>query len=239
MEIYPAMDLFGGEIVRLREGRFEERTVFGSDIAGTARSFREAGAEWIHVIDLEGAKKGFPCHLSAIAALLDAGLRVQYGGGLRTAESLDAAFSAGAERVYSGSLFASDPAGAGTLFKRFGDRLIPAVDIRNGRVAVSGWQETAGLSPEQLMEGISASGFSLFLVTAVHRDGTGTGPDREMYRRLRTSFPGISVIAAGGISSLEDIRSLSRDGVAGAVLGRALYEGRVRLGDALKEVSEC
>jgi phosphoribosylformimino-5-aminoimidazole carboxamide ribotide isomerase len=239
MEIYPAMDLFGGEIVRLREGRFEERTVFGSDIAGTARSFREAGAEWIHVIDLEGAKKGFPCHLSAIAALLDAGLRVQYGGGLRTTESLDAAFSAGAERVYSGSLFASDPAGAEALFKRFGNRLIPAVDIRNGRVAVSGWQETAGLSPGQLMEGISASGFTLFLVTAVHRDGTGTGPDREMYRRLRTSFPGISFIAAGGISSLEDIRSLARDGMAGAVLGRALYEGRVRLGDALKEVSEC
>lgn len=239
MEIYPAMDLFGGEIVRLREGRFEERTVFGSDIAGTARSFREAGAEWIHVIDLEGAKKGFPCHLSAIAALLDAGLRVQYGGGLRTTESLDAAFSAGAERVYSGSLFASDPAGAEALFKRFGNRLIPAVDIRNGRVAVSGWQETAGLSPGQLMERISASGFTLFLVTAVHRDGTGTGPDREMYRRLRTSFPGISFIAAGGISSLEDIRSLARDGMAGAVLGRALYEGRVRLGDALKEVSEC
>lgn len=239
MEIYPAMDLFEGEIVRLREGRFEERTVFGSDIAGTARSFREAGAEWIHVIDLEGAKKGFPCHLSVIGTLLDAGLRVQYGGGLRTTENLDAAFSAGAERVYSGSLFASDPAGAEAFFSRYGARVIPAVDIRNGRVAVSGWQETADFSPERLVEGLTASGFSLFLVTAVHRDGTGTGPDREMYRRLSTSFPGISVIAAGGISSLKDIHALARDGMAGAVLGRALYDGTMRLEDALKEASAC
>ncbi len=239
MEIFPAMDLFEGDIVRLREGRFEERTVFGSNIAGTARSFREQGAEWIHVIDLEGAKKGFPCHLPAIGTLLDAGLRVQYGGGLRTEEHLEAAFSAGAERVYSGSLFASDPAGSETLFRRFGARVIPAVDIRNGCVAVSGWQKTAALSPERLVERTAASGFTLFLVTAVHRDGTGAGPDLEMYRRLRGIFPDISLIAAGGISSLEDIRSLAREGMAGAVLGRALYTGTVKLGDALKEVSEC
>ncbi|MDK2958773.1 MAG: phosphoribosylformimino-5-aminoimidazole carboxamide ribotide isomerase [Synergistaceae bacterium] len=239
MEIFPAMDLFGGEIVRLRQGRFDERTVFGSDIAGTARSFLQAGADWIHVIDLEGAKKGFPCHLSAIETLQAAGLRIQYGGGLRTEEHLEAAFSAGAERVYSGSLFASDPAGGETLFRRFGKSVIPAVDIRNGRVAVSGWQETAALSPERLVERIAASGFTLFLVTAVHRDGTGTGPDREMYRSLRSSFPDLSFIAAGGISSLEDIRTLARDGMSGAVLGRALYEGAVRLEDALKEASEC
>ena len=239
MELFPAMDLYQGEIVRLRQGRFEERTVFGSDIAGTARSFREEGAEWIHVIDLEGAKKGFPCHLSAIGMLLDAGLKVQYGGGLRTEDHLEAAFSAGAERIYSGSLFASDPAGGNILFRRFGNRVIPAVDIRNGEVAVSGWQVTAPFSPEQLVEHIAASGFTLFLVTAVHRDGTGTGPDLEMYRSLRNSFPDLSIIAAGGISSLENIRSLAGAGMAGAVLGRALYEGTVKLGDALKEASGC
>jgi|LSQX01.2.fsa_nt_gb phosphoribosylformimino-5-aminoimidazole carboxamide ribotide isomerase len=239
MDIYPAMDLFGGEIIRLREGRFEERTAYGSDLEGTARMFREAGSEWIHVIDLEGAKKGLPCHLSAIAVLKNTGLRVQYGGGLRSAETIDAALAAGAERVYSGSLLGTDPSKAAQLYERFGNRIIPAVDIRNGRVAISGWQETAALSPEQLVERIAASGFTLFLVTAVHRDGTGTGPDREMYRRLLASCPGISFIAAGGISTLEDIRHLAGDGLSGAVLGRALYEGTVGLDEAMKEASKC
>lgn len=239
MDIYPAMDLLGGAIVRLREGRFGEKTVYGSDFEGTARSFADAGSEWIHVIDLEGAKTGSPCHLHIIGKLRSAGLKIQYGGGLRTEENIASALDAGADRVYAGSLPAESPEKLEELFHRFGGRLIPAIDIRNGKTAVSGWQKEGPLSPEMLMEKCKRAGFRLYLVTAVHRDGTASGPDRKMYRELRDAFPEMSLIAAGGISSLDDIWRLKADGLAGTVLGKSLYEGTVDLKQAIREASSC
>lgn len=239
MDIYPAMDLLGGAIVRLREGRFGEKTVYGNDFTGTAKSFADAGSEWIHVIDLEGAKTGTPCHLHIIEKLRSEGLKVQYGGGLRTEENIASALDAGAERVYAGSLPAKSPENLEELFHRFGDRLIPAIDIRSGKTAVSGWQKDGSLSPEMLLEKCKRAGFRLFLVTAVNRDGTASGPDRKMYRELRGIFPEVSLIAAGGISSLDDIRCLKADGLEGAVLGKSLYEGTIDLKEAIREASSC
>ena len=239
MLIFPAMDLYGGEIVRLRRGEFHNKTVYSASIEETAKSFLEAGSSWIHLIDLQGAEEGAPRHLSVIGRLKSLGLLVQYGGGLRSEEDIAAAFEAGADRIYLGSLIVKDRFLAGRVFDAYGRKIIPAVDIRNGEVVVSGWKEVGALSPEALLERLRAIGYRLFLVTAVHRDGTGSGPDREMYRRLRTRFTELEIIAAGGLSSLEDVRNLMADGLAGAVLGRSLYEGNIRLPDALKEVASC
>lgn len=239
MNIFPAMDLFGGKIIRLQEGRFDQRIVYEADIEITARSFREAGAEWIHIIDLEGAKMGTPRHLHILKKFQGTGLKVQYGGGLRSEKSITSAFAAGAERIYMGSLLCTAPAMAKRLFSRYGERIIPAIDIRNGAAVISGWQEDVPRSPESLLHHLFSVGFPLFLVTAVHRDGTGSGPDRAMYRRLLSLFPGASFLAAGGISSLEDLRNLKADGLTGAVLGKALYEGKINLKNALLEAGIC
>jgi phosphoribosylformimino-5-aminoimidazole carboxamide ribotide isomerase len=239
MIVFPAMDLYGGEIVRLSKGDFAARTVYSADIEETAKSFLKAGSQWIHLIDLQGAEEGTPRHLSVIRRLKAAGLLVQYGGGLRSEENIAAAFEAGADRLYLGSLLVKDRFLAGRVFDAYGPKIIPAVDIRDGDVVISGWKERGGISPEALLERLRAIGYRLFLVTAVHRDGTGSGPDREMYRRLLAYFPGIGIIAAGGLSSMEDVRNLREDGLEGIVLGKSIYEGSIILRDALREASSC
>ncbi len=239
MIVFPAMDLYGGEIVRLRQGKFSDRTVYQAKIGETAKSFLEAGSEWIHLIDLQGAEEGAPQHLSVIGLLKKTGLLVQYGGGLRSEEDIAEAFAAGADRIYLGSILVKDRFLAGRMYDAHGPKIIPAVDIRNGDVMISGWKEPGGIAPETLIERLRAIGYRLFLITAVHRDGMERGPDREMYRRLLVRFPDIGIIAAGGLSSLEDVRNLKEDGLAGAVLGRSLYEGSILLKDALREAASC
>ncbi len=240
MEIYPAMDLYEGQVIRLARGDFSKISRYEGSPLETARSFAEAGARWIHLIDLEGAKKGKPCHLPLIPDLKALGLSVQYGGGLRSPLSVEEAVASGADRVYLGSLLGKDPSVGKALRLRFGgERIIPAVDIRNGAAAVDGWQSDAPRSPEELLAVLTDQGYSRFLVTAVSRDGMAGGPDLELYRRLAALFPGGEFIAAGGISSPSDLKNLERNGLWGAVIGKALYEGGIVLSDVLKEVGPC
>ena len=240
MVIYPAMDLFEGRVIRLSQGNFSKISRYEGTPRETAQSFAEAGAKWIHLIDLEGAKKGKPCHLSLLPSLKALGLSVQYGGGLRSAESVEEALQAGADRIYVGSLLGKEPRTGEVLLSRFGDkRVIPAIDIRNGATAVNGWQSDSTLSPEELLCTLTAQGYSRFLVTAVSRDGMGQGPDFELYEHFGSLFPKAEFIAAGGISSLLDLKNLERDGLWGAVIGKALYEGRISLSKALKEAGSC
>ena len=237
MIVFPAMDLYGGKIVRLRQGEFAEKTIYPAKIDETAHNFFEAGSKWIHLIDLQGAEEGVPRHLSVIGTLKKKGLRVQYGGGLRSEKDISSAFKAGADRIYLGSILVKDRFLADTLYDAYGPKVIPAVDIRGGEVVISGWKESGGITPEALIERLRLIGYRLFLITAVHKDGMGSGPDRGLYRRLLENFPNIDIIASGGLSSLEDIRNLKGDGLAGTVLGRSLYEGTVSLADALREAA--
>ncbi|NLB83835.1 MAG: 1-(5-phosphoribosyl)-5-[(5-phosphoribosylamino)methylideneamino] imidazole-4-carboxamide isomerase [Synergistaceae bacterium] len=240
MEIYPAMDLYEGRVIRLAQGDFSKISRYEGTPEQTARSFAEAGARWIHLIDLEGAKKGKPCHLPLILEMKALGLSVQYGGGLRSALSVEEALQAGADRVYVGSLLGKDPTAGESLRSRFGgERIIPAVDIRNGAAAVNGWQSEALRSPEELLLALTDQGYSRFLVTAVSRDGMGQGADLELYRRLAALLPKGEFIAAGGISSPADLKNLEREGLWGAVIGKALYEGGISLSEIMKEVRPC
>ncbi len=238
MILLPAIDLYKGAVVRLRKGEFSDSTVFPEAPEDAVLRFRQAGAESIHVIDLEGAECGRPVHANVLPDLKRHGLRIHFGGGLRTAGSIETALNAGADAVYVGSALA-DPSLAATLFARFAERIIPAVDVRGGRTAVDGWKTTTRETPEQSVERLTALGWKTLLVTSVERDGCGLGPDVALYERILTLFPGLSILAAGGTSTLSDIRALRETGLAGAVLGRALYDGKLDLARAFAEASEC
>ena len=238
MILLPAIDLYKGNVVRLRKGDFSDSTVFPDAPEDAAIRFRQAGAEYIHVIDLEGAECGRPVHANVLPVLKRHGVRIHFGGGLRAAGSIETALNAGADAVYVGSALA-DPSLAERLFARFADRIIPAVDVRGGRTAVDGWKTTTNETPEQSVGRLTALGWKTFLVTSVERDGCGLGPDIALYERILTLFPGLSILAAGGTASVTDIRALRETGLAGAVLGRALYDGTLDLARAFAEASEC
>lgn len=231
MELYPAIDLYGGKVVRLENGLFDKIKTYREDPTDTAMEFIRAGTRWIHLIDLEGAQKGHPVHLSTLREIKSTtGATIQYGGGLRTVEDVEEALSQGADRVYLGSLmFKGDPQ---KLWERFGDRIVPSVDVKGGSVAISGWTETTSLSPEEGIRQLMDVGYKTFLVTSVGRDGTGTGPDVSLYEKLAPL--GGELIAAGGIRNLEDIGNMVKSGVSGTVLGTCLYRGTLDLKEALE-----
>ena len=239
MTIYPAIDLYGGKVVRLRRGEFSTAKEMAPDLLEVALRFREAGCNWIHVVDLEGAERGHPVHLSAIERLKKFNLKLQYGGGLRTVDDVGAALALGADRAMVGSLLFKDPGAAAALWKFHGEAILPAVDVKNGRVAISGWLEATPLSPSKAITNLAELGYFRFLVTSVERDGTKGGPDLLLYSELLKSFPELALIAAGGISSVEDIIALRDLGVEGAVIGKAVYERSFDLKSAIEVSCKC
>lgn len=239
MNIYPAIDLYEKKVVRLARGDYTRMTEYGTDPLEWGRLFRDSGVEWLHIIDLEGAQAGKPLHLEVLEKLVGLGLRIQYGGGIRNMESIRKVLESGASRVLIGSLLMEKERSPAELFSRFGHAVTPAVDIRNGRVALKGWTSLSDTSAEAFTRMLVDEGFSTFLFTSIEKDGTLEGPDFQLYSALRNHFPGIRIMAAGGISSLEDILSLKQAGVDGAVLGKSLYEGRINLKEALEVLAEC
>ncbi|MGC9490056.1 MAG: HisA/HisF-related TIM barrel protein [Thermovirgaceae bacterium] len=239
MNIYPAIDLYGKKVVRLAKGDYSRITEYGNDPLEWGRLFRDSGVGWLHIIDLEGAQTGKPLHLDILEKLVGLGLRIQYGGGIRNMESIRKVLESGASRVLIGSLLLERESSPAELFSRFGHTVTPAVDIRNGRVALKGWTSLSNMSTKAFTRRLVEEGFSTFLFTSIEKDGTLEGPDLFLYSALRNHFPGIRIMAAGGISSLEDILSLKQAGVDGAVLGKSLYEGRINLKEALEVLAEC
>jgi phosphoribosylformimino-5-aminoimidazole carboxamide ribotide isomerase len=239
VKIYPAIDLYGKKVVRLAKGDYTRMTEYGDDPLEWGRLFRDSGARWLHVIDLEGAQSGKPLHLEALGKLVGLGLRVQYGGGIRDVESIRKVLESGASRVLIGSLLLETERSPAELFSRFGHAVTPAIDIQNGRVALKGWTSLSGTSATAFTRMLVEEGFSTFLFTSIEKDGTLEGPDLSLYSTLRNHFPDIRIMAAGGISSLEDILFLKQAGVDGAVLGKSLYEGRINLKEALEVLAEC
>jgi phosphoribosylformimino-5-aminoimidazole carboxamide ribotide isomerase len=227
--VYPAIDVLEGRVVRLREGRREAVTVEGGDPAAAAERFAAEGAAWLHLVDLDGAFSGRP-DVSLVARVAAAGPPVQVGGGYRGLVDIEAALEAGAARVLVGTAaldvgFLRDAAG------RFGDALAVAVDARDGAVAVEGWTAAASLSPAELAARCADAGVARLLVTATRRDGTLEGPDLDLLADVLGA--GLPVIAAGGVASLDDLRALRDLGCEGAVAGSALWLGRFALADAV------
>jgi phosphoribosylformimino-5-aminoimidazole carboxamide ribotide isomerase len=232
-ELLPAIDLLGGRVVRLVQGDFTRETAYGNDPAAVARDFAAAGATWLHVVDLDGAREGEPRQLertAEIVAEVYGRARVEIGGGLRTPEAVAGALGTGAARAVVGTAALRDPAFALTLVARYGpERIVASIDVRDGMALGEGWREGApGLPAAEAVTMLAAAGIGTFEVTAIERDGRMEGPDVGLLRSLVALGQG-RIIASGGISSTDDIVAVQAAGCAGAIVGRALYEGRIDL----------
>lgn len=237
-DLIPAIDLRDGHVVRLRRGDFAAETAYTADPSGIALEFAAAGATWLHVVDLDGARSGEPQHLETIAGIVDvtAGLvRCEVAGGLRSLEHVAAALGSGAGRVVIGTAALRDPAFAAAIVATHGTgRLAVAIDVRDGLAIGEGWREGApGVPAADAMTRLADAGVVTFEVTAINRDGLLEGPDLELLGRL-ARLSGSDVIASGGISSLDDLRAVADQGCVGAIVGRALYEGRIDLREAVE-----
>ena len=233
----PAIDLVAGRIVRLEQGDFARTTAYDEDPVACGSAFAEAGARWIHVVDLDGARLGTPRQLETIAAVIERvgdGAKVEVAGGLRSAGAVAAALAVGAGRVVLGTAALRDPALIGTLVARHGaDRIVVALDVRDGRARGSAWAaDPEDPFVEVAFLRLADVGVTTFEVTAIERDGLLRGPDVPLYQRL-VSLQAATVIASAGVASLDDLRRLRDSGCAGAIVGRAIYEGRLDLREAL------
>lgn len=232
MIVIPAIDLLGGKVVRLQQGRYDAITVYDDDPAGRARAWR-GQASMIHVVDLEGARQGRPVQTEAVRAIAEAfGQGIEVGGGVRTRETFEAYFSLGATRVVLGSAAVKDAALVRALAAERPGVVVLAVDARDGFVAVDGWTQTTRVSAVDLVTSYAGVPLAGILYTDVARDGTRIGPNVDATAALasRTSTP---IIASGGVGTLEHLRALAERGIAECIVGRALYEGAFTLEEAI------
>jgi phosphoribosylformimino-5-aminoimidazole carboxamide ribotide isomerase len=235
VDLFPAIDIRHGRVVRLSQGEATRQTVYGDDPVAVAERFAEQGAAWIHVVDLDRAFGDGEnlAMVRRIVARVGSRVRVQLGGGLRTVERVREGLEQGVSRVVVGTAAAIDPAVVPAVLAAEGaDRIAVGIDARDGHVAIRGWTETAGLTAEALARRVAADGVRTVIYTDVARDGMLAGPDLDGARRLQAA--GLGVIASGGVAGLADIRAVREAGLAGVIVGRALYEGRFGLTEALE-----
>ncbi len=236
MELYPAVDVQGGRVVRLRQGAADQATAYADDPLTVAQGFARDGARWVHFVDLDRAFGRGDNRELARRFLTAAAVPVQVGGGLRSEDAIDEMLSWGAARVVIGTKAATDPALVERLLARHGpERLVVGIDAKNGQVAVRGWTEVFDLTVPELARRVHAQGARTVIYTDVARDGMLSGPDVPGARTLAEL--GLDVIVSGGVASLDDLRSARAAGLAGAIVGRALYEGRFTVPEALRCVA--
>lgn len=228
MEILPAIDLREGKVVRLFQGDYDKMTVFGENPLETALDFKAAGAENLHLVDLDGAKDGEPKNFGFISEILkSSGLKVEIGGGIRSEQRIAAYLEAGAERVILGTAAVRDFNFTAEMAKKYGRHIAVGVDARDGFVATDGWLETSGLESYELCTRLRDAGVETIIYTDIACDGASQGTNLDAYERL--SKIGVNIIASGGIGSMEELIKLREIGVWGAILGKSLYTGRLDL----------
>jgi phosphoribosylformimino-5-aminoimidazole carboxamide ribotide isomerase len=232
-ELLPAIDVLAGRVVRLEQGDVARQTVYSDDPAKTARDLIDGGANWLHVVDLDGAQAGRPVQATVVERIVAAagdGARVEAAGGLRTPDAVAAILDAGAGRAVIGTAALVDDALVGKVIREHGaDRIVVAVDVRDGRAVGEGWRiGAAGVPPDELILRLAYAGVETFEVTAIDRDGLRRGPDLDLLARLVDLGRG-RIIAAGGIGSIGDLEAVGRLGCTGAIVGRALYDGSLTI----------
>ncbi len=236
MELYPAVDVQGGRVVRLRQGAADQATAYADDPLTVAQGFARDGARWVHFVDLDRAFGRGDNRELARRFLAATAVPVQVGGGLRSEDAIDEMLSWGAARVVIGTRAATDPALVERLLARHGpERLVVGIDAKNGQIAVRGWTDVFDLTVPELARRVHAQGARTVIYTDVARDGMLSGPDVPGARTLAAL--GLDVIVSGGVASLDDLRSARAAGLAGAIVGRALYEGRFTVPEALRCVA--
>jgi phosphoribosylformimino-5-aminoimidazole carboxamide ribotide isomerase len=234
MIIYPAIDLRGGKVVRLKEGRPDQQTIFSDDPLETARQWQEAGAEWLHMVNLDGAFAEANDNSTILEKAAALGIKIQFGGGLRSLNDMAQALDQGAARIVIGTAAVKEPEIVAEAVRRFGvDAVCVALDAKDGKIATHGWQETTELTPIELGRQLAEGGLRHALYTDVRRDGSLIGANIQDTIALARGT-GLQVIASGGVTSIAEIQQMARSKVvAGAVIGMALYEGKLTLSEAL------
>ncbi|PYZ92847.1 1-(5-phosphoribosyl)-5-[(5-phosphoribosylamino)methylideneamino]imidazole-4-carboxamide isomerase [Salipaludibacillus keqinensis] len=238
--IYPAIDIRGGKCVRLLQGDYNQETVYGDSPFEMASSFEKKGAKWIHMVDLDGAKKGEPVnHEVVLRAAKELKAHVQIGGGIRTRQDVKTYLDGGVDRVILGSSAISDPEFVKDMLKQYGgERVAIGIDARDGYVATHGWLNTSKVKSEELGKELAEHGAETFIMTDISRDGMMQGPNVQAIASLAEAT-GKKVIASGGVSSMDDVLELEtrRDsGISGAIIGKAIYTEKIRLEEAIREV---
>jgi phosphoribosylformimino-5-aminoimidazole carboxamide ribotide isomerase len=239
MDVIPAIDLLNGQCVRLYQGDYGRSQVFNPDPVDMAQQWLQQGATRLHVVDLDGAKQGYPVNLDAIAAIVKAiDIPVQVGGGLRDRSNVKQLLDLGVERIILGTVAVEQPQLVSELAQEFPGQIVVGIDARNGLVATRGWLETSSVKATELAQRMALQGAAAIIYTDIHRDGTLSGPNLEALRELANQIE-IPVIASGGVSSLTDLLSLlalENYGVKGVIVGRALYTGEVNLTEAIRAI---
>jgi len=232
VELIPAIDLLDGKVVRLHQGKYDQVTIYDDDPVAMAKRFEDQGAQRLHVVDLEGARRGQPAHVPIIQSILrETRLQVQIGGGVRNADVAAQWMDAGAARVVLGTVVVKDPDVARAICDCYPRGVVMALDARDGKIAIEGWQEQSAQDVTELAKEVDGWNIGAILFTNIHKDGTRDGPDVEGTAGLQSQVE-TTVIASGGIGSLDDLSALRAAGVRSSVCGRALYSGAFTLSEA-------
>lgn len=234
MKIFPAIDIFEGQAVRLFKGDYEQMTVYNSDPAAVARDFAGQGAEYLHLVDLEGARNGLTPNLDTVRRIVEeTGLFTEIGGGIRSMQTVETYFSIGVDRVILGTAAVTDEAFLRQAVEKYKDQIAVGVDISDGYVAIKGWTQKSAYSCDAFCKKMQDIGVKTLICTDISRDGAMRGPNRELYRRLSEEYQ-VQIVASGGVSSIEDIKALAELSLYGAIIGKAYYTGAVSLKEAIE-----
>ena len=229
MELFPAIDLIGGCAVRLVKGDYAQKTVYNENPAEVAKSFAAAGAKYLHVVDLEGAKDGGTPNLETIKNIVEnGGLLVEVGGGIRSEEVIKKYLDAGVYRVILGTAAVQNPAFLEEMVQKYGEKIAVGVDIKDGMVAIKGWTEVSAESCFDFCEKLQKIGVKTIICTDISKDGLLSGTNLELYKELSEKFS-VDIVASGGVTTLDDVKKLADMGMYGAILGKALYTGNIDL----------
>lgn len=234
MKIFPAIDLYDGKVVRLYKGRYDEMTVYSDDPLDIAKKFEAAGAEYIHIVDLEGAKDGLVHAYDIVKAIIEnTSLKVEIGGGIRSEETVKKYVDLGVDKVILGTIAVTDEEFLSEMAFRYKDRIAVGVDIKDGYVAIKGWTEKSQITADEMFEMLSVHKISRVICTDISRDGAMKGTNRDLYKCLTENYK-MNIIASGGVSTLDDIVALNEIGMFGAIIGKAYYTGAIDLSEAIR-----
>lgn len=239
MQIFPAIDLRGGQVVRLYQGDYDKETVYARDPCAVARDFLSAGAQYLHVVDLDGARDGAPANFEPIAAIAgQGGLYIEVGGGIRTEDRIRQYLDLGVSRCILGTIAVRDFDFTARMARKYGAQIAVGVDARDGLVAIDGWKRLSAERGVDFCRRLRDAGVKTVIYTDISRDGAEQGTNLDLYREL-SEISGLDITASGGVSSLEELRELQRIGTKAAILGKALYTGRLDLKTVIQEVGSC
>ena len=237
MLIFPAIDLVGGKAVRLYRGDYAQMTVYDDDPLNTARRFEAAGAKFLHMVDLEGARDGGTPNFDAVRRVVEhTDLSVEIGGGIRDMEVVESYLAAGVDRVILGTAAIADEAFTRAAIDRYGPAVVLGADVRDGEVAIRGWLELSGMTLDAFCEKYQRMGVSTLICTDISRDGVMRGANRALYADLQRKYS-MNIVASGGVSTLGDVQALAALGLYGAIIGKACYTGDIDLAQAIQEAS--